>query len=266
MPRKKWVLKNALWKGSKLNDFQFNILVHCYFYEVTHNITRKMALLYYLTVAPVTLGTDRIDLMFIGDKLSKQTMGKYFSKFGQHIWDNFFLTDCPELDGKSDIFDDLLDLIYGKIDELPNTQNILHQQIDLLLSYFEDNSNFTSSLMFHLLRNRSKVIKGYKKDTFYLELSRVTWVCFAIHFMKENRGIDYSSIYSVNDKEFEGYFSPGGGVTMAFEISEMATRLFLGSLYRNKYPVRDKKVEKLLYDTGKLLSYVENNLVRAGEI
>ena len=225
-----------------------------------------MALLYYLTVAPVTFGTDRISLMFIGEKLSKQTMGKYFSKFGQHIWDNFFLTDCPDLDGKNDIFDDLLDLIYGKIDELPNTQNILHQRIDLLLSYFGDNSNFTSSLMFHLLCNRSKVIKGYKKDTFYLEFSRVIWVCFAIKTMKVHMGIDYSSIYSVTDKEFEEYFSPGGDVTMAFEISEMATRMFLRSLYLNQYPEGDKKVEKLLYHTGTLLSDIENNLVRAGEI
>jgi hypothetical protein len=49
--------------------------------------------------------------------------------------------------------------------------------------------------MFYLLSRRSKVIRGFKEGKFYLEFSRVFFICAVI----DMENIELPTIYSIND-------------------------------------------------------------------
>lgn len=55
--------------------------------------------------------------------------------------------------------------------------------------------NLKSSLLFYLLWKRSKIVKGFKRDKFYLEVSRGLYICSVIELNK----ISLQSIYSARE-------------------------------------------------------------------
>lgn len=125
---------------------------------------------------------------------SGKTVNNYFKRLSQYLWDKFVENLSPE-HLKEDAFDDILNLLHGKIDQLPDDK--IFNMLLIVLSPKEDKKNVAKSIMYHLLSNRSKAIKGFKKETFHLEYIRAYFICSVI----KTSNIQLNSLYSVEDEE-----------------------------------------------------------------
>lgn len=182
MPRKEWIPKNPYCRRSKLNGEDFFILLDVYFGEVLYKFTREAAHndfnLDYLKHKPPAK-----------EKLSYQALSINFSKIGQYLWDNIVVKENPQLKDKK-VLDEFFDLLYGKIDEISTHRNVYNTLDKFPL--FLNAENITGSLMFYLLSSRSTDAKGFKKDAFYIEFSRVYYICMSADKFRD----EITSIYS----------------------------------------------------------------------
>lgn len=119
---------------------------------------------------------------------------------------------------EGDVFDDLLDLIYGKTDKISAYRDLFFGFLSGFPLYLTE-EKILRSLMFHLLSNRSKVTRGLSDGTFNLEFSRVYFICEVIKKYK----IEIRSIYSSEE------------VGKLDEIVFAATMYFLSQLI--KHPI-----------------------------
>ena len=178
MPRTHWVPKNPYCRRSKLTKDSFEKLVHMYFMEVINNRTRSQC------VEMLKWGADGFDI-------TRQSMSKYFDKIGQLIWDNFIMPTDP-LYKSDDVLDELLDFVYGKINKVSHRHNIAYKFLEDSPRNIKDpNTPVQRTLMFHLLLERTKVIRGYPENQFYLEFSRAFFICSSL----EASGINVKSNY-----------------------------------------------------------------------
>lgn len=114
--------------------------------------------------------------------MSLESFGKNFNKIGQYIWDNFIVDLHPAFQNE-DVFDDLLDLIYEKADKIETYKELFYSFLNSFPLHI-NKDNIFRSLMYHLLYERSKVTRGFKRDTFYLEFSRVFFICEVVERCK----------------------------------------------------------------------------------
>ena len=164
MPRNKWEAKNPYCKRSKLSKEAFEKLALFYFMELTSSCSRSDC------VNLMKSGTDGADI-------TRQTMSTYFDKIGQYIWDNMILP-TDDLYQDETALDDLLDFIYGNLDEISSRHNIAYKYLDDLSVDVKDHDiPLQRTLMFHLLLKRSKALKGFPRKQFHLEFSRIFFVC-----------------------------------------------------------------------------------------
>jgi len=199
MPRKKWDQKNPYCRRSKLSKEAFEKLILFYFMEVTSGCSRSSCV--------QLLGAGQG-----GVKLSRQSMSKYFDRIGQYIWDNMILPTDP-LYQDITVLDELLDFVYGKIDEVSEKHNIAYKYLDDLPVNAKDfDIPVQRTLMFHLLLKRSKALKGFPKNQFYLEFSRIFFICAVV----EAKGMDMKS----NDNFFE-YLTVKGIDRLAYTVMIM---------------------------------------------
>ena len=183
MPRKEWIPRNPYCKKSKLTESDFKTLSFYYFTEVIFGYTRKDC--YILFCDKHSEDTE---------SLSHQAFGRYFEKISQYIWDRFVVDLHPSF-LEEDVFDDLLGMLYGNIDKISSYKELYNSLDDFPLYINAD--NIAGSLMFYLLQKRSKVIRGFKKEKFYLEFSRVYFLCSAIKKMQ----LPLKSIYAATDRD-----------------------------------------------------------------
>ncbi len=217
VPRKEWVPKNKFCRNSKLDSSEFGMLVQYYFREVIFGEPRDV---YYSDFIVTCHFNDnfnfipnknyddsqRIKYMFTSfvnciDKenyralrkslefkkkpISKESFNNYFNRIGQCIWERFIVGLHPSFQ-EEDVFDDLMDFIYQKIDKISSYRELFFNFLSGYPLYLNE-KKIIRSLMFHLLENRSKVTRGFSKDTFYLEFSRVYFICEVIEKYKVNR-------------------------------------------------------------------------------
>lgn len=224
MPRKKRSLKNPYCKRSRLKKHEFEALVNTYFAEITGLQTRKDTQFGYALIA-WTKGRGK------GYKrLSLQAISYYFKKMGQCIWERFVLEWNPEFENL-DVFNDLLSLIYEEKEAVSSHYKEFYNSLNKS-PLFINAHKIKRSIVFYLLSSRSKVIKGFKKDSFYLEFSRIFFLCLTM----SNEDIKFISIYdstlpeerdTLPDNPFEGkQFLP-------LNVSVRASRFFLDTLKQN---------------------------------
>ena len=184
MPSKKQVQKNRYCKNCKLSEADFEALLYFYFDELIFNYSRK----------------DIVDKLLLANTpihISLPTIAHYFEKIGEYIWDRFVSHKHPALQ-EEDVFDELVELIYGRIDEISAYRDFYNSLEDTDLNINAD--NITGSLMFLLLSKRAQRIKGFKnKEKFYLEFSRAYFICVMI----EVDGIYFESIYDAPKTLFQ---------------------------------------------------------------
>ena len=133
-----------------------------------------------------------------GFSITRQTLSRYFDMIGQYIWDNMIVPTDPEYEDKHAL-DPLLDFIYAKIDCLPEKYSIIYRYMDdLPVKPKHPDLPVQRTLMFHLLLQRSKTLRGFSKKQFYLEFSRIFFMCVVV----EMKGLDMSR----NDN-FHEYFT-----------------------------------------------------------
>ncbi len=184
MPRKQWDQKNPYCRRSKLTKEAFEHVVLHYFIEVTSGRTRDVY------VQQLKSGAN-------GFSITRQTLSRYFDMIGQYIWDNMIVPTDPEYEDKHAL-DPLLDFVYGKIERLPRNYNLLYRYMDdFPVKAKHPDLPVQRTLMFHLLLQRSKTLRGFSKKQFYLEFSRIFFMCFVV----EQKGLDMSR----NDN-FHEYF------------------------------------------------------------
>lgn len=186
MPRKEWVPKNKYRKRSRLVEHDFIVLVNCYCTEALLNYSRKECYSYYIDMLPED------DIAERDKQLTPASFNDVFNEISQYIWDNLVLELSSGFE-REDIFDDLLRLIYGKIDSISH-HRAFYDLLDKFPLYVNAD-NINNSLMFYLLSKRSKRLRGFKSDKFYLEFSRVFFICAVIGFKE----MKLSSIYSIKD-------------------------------------------------------------------
>lgn len=227
MPRKEWVPKNPYCKRSKLDSSEFGALVLYYFREVLFGEPRDSCYYDYLVTCyfndnlnflpNATYNDDlrikhistsfincidkenykslRETLPFKKKPISKESLNNYFNKMGQYIWERSIVDLHPSFKEK-DVFNDLIDLIYGKIDKINSYRNLFYEFLSGFPLFINEN-NIIRSFMFFLLSNRSKVTRGFSNDTFYLEFSRVYFICEVIKKFK----IKKRSIYIMEEAD-----------------------------------------------------------------
>ena len=226
MSRKNRPPKNRFCRRSKLAEDEFTTLVRYYFHEVLYGDSRNNYCFYFkiwhrMHRKPLRKSDDysfkRIQLvdnvlfpsqLFIknpfykkisdritGKKefITRQRIGRLFNKLSQYIWDNYVITQDPSFQ-KEDFFDGLLNLIYNKEQELSTPYKLPYAALGHIGLSIKQ-GDIRTSLMFDLLSKRSKVVRGFKKDKFYLEFSRVLFICIVIRQKK----IKYKSLDSVKD-------------------------------------------------------------------
>ena len=247
MPRNRWVPKNKFCRKSKLDSSEFGMLVQYYFREVLFSEPRDVCYYDYImtchfndTVKFIpnkgyddSLRIKHISTSFVNciDKenykslretldfknkpISKESFNNYFNRMGQCIWERFIVGLHPSFQ-EEDVFDDLMDFIYQKIDKISSYREFF---FDFLNGYplYLNEKDLMRSLMFHLLEKRSKVTRGFSKDTFYLEFSRVYFICEVIEKYK----VKWQSLDSVEEVE------------KMDEIVFTATIFFLSKLIEN---------------------------------
>ena len=185
VPRKQWDQKNPYCFRSKLTKEAFEHLAFTYFMEVTSGGNRSKY------VHHLKSGAN-------GFSITRQTLSKYFDMIGQYIWDNMIVPTHSKYKEKN-VLDPLMDFVYGKIEHLPQEYNILYKYMDDMPAKSEDpDLPVQRTLMFHLLLQRSKTLRGFQKRQFYLEFSRIFFMCLVV----EMKGMDMSR----NDN-FHEYFT-----------------------------------------------------------
>lgn len=103
------------------------------------------------------------------------------------------------------VLDELLDLINGKTGEIdtsiPSDNSYSDDDLRRIKMFkmvtLSSKDKISRTLMFHLLSQRSKKVRGFKKDSFYLEFSRIFFIRFELFRMNYNP----LSLYSINDRE-----------------------------------------------------------------
>ncbi|GAB6906261.1 hypothetical protein JCM12296A_20960 [Desulfosarcina cetonica] len=160
-------------------------MVYYYFAEVIEKFPRDK-IRYLFTMTSWLKEEERTQ-----DPPTRQAISRNFDKIGQYIWDSFIVDLHPSFK-EEDVFDDLLDLIYEKITAISSYIEFYNSLNDFPL--YVNSENITGSMFFYLLSSRSKAIRGYKKDKFYLEFSRAFFICAAIDTNKTK----LSSIYDVH--------------------------------------------------------------------
>ena len=225
MPRKEWVPKNQYCKRSRMDSSEFGTLVHYYFREVLFNEPRDSCYYDYIVTChfndnfkftPDKNYNDSLRFKYIStsfinltdkeivkplrDKLafkkkpiSKESFNNYFNRMGLYIWEKSIIDLHPAF-REENVFGDLIDLIYGKIDKITSYPELYYDFLSGFPLYINED-NIIRSMMFYLLSNRSKVTKGFNKDTFNLEFSRVFFICEVIGKFK----IKIRSIYSTEE-------------------------------------------------------------------
>lgn len=159
------------------------MLVYFYFWELNHQYTRGWVWYYYSR-------TKDANFEHAGYRLSKQGIGRYFHKLGQYIWDNFIVDLHPAL-REEDVFDELLDLIYGRIHIISSYRELYDSFNNFPL--YTNADKIMNSLFFYLLSTRSRGIRGFKREKFYLEFSRVYFICKTI----EETQTKFRSVYEL---------------------------------------------------------------------
>ena len=178
--------KNPYCKRSKFTKKQFEDLLFYYFAEVIEEKSRDQ-IRYLFTMTSWLKEEDKTK-----HPPTRQAIGRNFDRISQYIWYNCIVDDYPLLKEKT-VFDELLDLIYGKIDEASSPYKEIYNDLgDIPTNPNED--KLTNSLIFYLLSSRSKAIKGFNRDKFYLEFSRMFFICLVIHVNK----IEIPSIYAAH--------------------------------------------------------------------
>lgn len=247
MPRKRWVPKNDFCKGSKLDNSEFGTLVQYYFREAlfgesrdiyfynfiischfndnakfapnkTYNDSLRMKHIFTSFVNcfdKETYKSLRETLDFKKKPVTIESIGSNFNKMGKYIWENF-IVDLHPLFRKEDVFDGLIDLIYEKTNKISSYQVLFYEFLNSFPLYINE-ENIEHSQMFYLLSKRSKVTRGFKKETFYLEFSRIYFICEVIEKYK----IKLQKLSSVEDVE------------KLDEIVFAATMYFLSKLIEN---------------------------------
>ena len=140
MPRKEWISKNPYCKRSKLTKQEFETLSFYYFTEVNFGYTRRDCYILFCDTFSENKKT-----------LSHQAFGRYFEKISQYIWDNFIIEPHP-LFLEEDVFDDLLEMLYGKSEKISSYKG-LYNSLDEFPLYINAD-NIAGSLMFYLLQKR----------------------------------------------------------------------------------------------------------------
>jgi len=129
--------------------------------------------------------------------ISRQTVSKYFNKISQFIWDVMIVGTDPLYENK-DRLDELLQYMYGERDEIPSRYDVAYKFLQSTPAKAKTpNIQVQRTLMYYLLEKRSKVLKGFPKGKFYLEFSRVFYVCT----MVEALGVDVKNHESFFKKE-----------------------------------------------------------------
>lgn len=226
MPRKSWVPKNRFCKKSKLDSSEFGALVQYYFREGLFSEPRDLyhydfvLTCHYNDIAESIPDKNFDDgqrirhifnafdnsrdkeyyrakikeLEFKKKPITIKSFNSNFSRIGQCIWEREIVDLHPSFQEK-DVFDDLIDLIYGKTEQISSYQDLYFNFLSNYPLYLTEENIFRSR-MFHLLSKRSKVTRGFKKEAFYLEFSRVYFLCEII----EKTNIKLRSLDSIKDE------------------------------------------------------------------
>ena len=131
------------------------------------------------------------DPAFKNNVITLHSFNRYFEKIGDHLWRCFVDPKSMLFQKKEEAFEELLDLVYEKTEQISNSLELFgfldKSPLDI------NKGNIISSLMFYLLSERSKIVRGFIKDKFYLEFIRVYFVCRVIKTTK----VGLKSIYSI---------------------------------------------------------------------
>ena len=227
MPRSRWIPKNYYCRRSKLDKSEFGTLVQYYFREVLFGEPRNLCHSDYIMTChfndtvkftpkknyddnlrikhTITSFVNCVDkesykslrgtLDFKKKPLSIESFSDNFNRIGQCIWDRFIVGLHP-LFQEDDVFDDFIDLIYDKKNKISSYREFYYDFLNSFPLYLNEKHIFHSQ-MFDLLSKRSKVTRGFKKDTFYLEFSRVYFICEVI----EKYDVRLKKLNSVKDVE-----------------------------------------------------------------
>lgn len=202
MPRKQWISKNPYCRNSRLDKSSFEKIVDSYIHEA-FSFSRYSSYLLFLALLHTE---DRAEVKRILKELTslssseltsrenvitQRSFNNYFERIGNHLWSAFVDPKSDFAQHQETAFDELLDLIYEKTDKVSDSIE--------LFSFFGSSplnikqSNIASSLLFYLLYQRSKVVRGFAKEKFYLEFIRIFFICTVI----EKIQVDLKSIYSI---------------------------------------------------------------------
>jgi len=92
----------------------------------------------------------------------------------------------PIYKGKN-VLDELLQYMYGEIDEISSRYNVAYKFLESTpVKVMTPNIRAQRTLMYFLLERRSKMLKGFPKGKFYLEFSRVFYVCMMVQGLGVN--------------------------------------------------------------------------------
>ena len=203
MPRRKWTPKNPYCRNSRLDQKCFEKLVECYIHEAfsfsrEYSYLLFKALVYTENKAEVRgfleqelSSSSSSETEFRNNIITQHSFNKYFEKIGNHLWRTFVDPKSALFQKRETAFEELLDLIYEKIDKISNSSELFDFLVGTPLKINKD--NISRSLMFHLLSQRSKVTRGFITDRFYLEFIRVFFICRVILTIK----LQLKSIYSI---------------------------------------------------------------------
>lgn len=203
MPRKKWVPKNPYCRNSRLDERCFERLVDCYLNEV-FDYPRYYSYLLFNVLAITEDRSEvekiiRKELMLSEDApypefknaiITLRSFNKYFERIGDHLWNAYVDSRSALFNKRETAFDELLDLIYEKTDKISGSAELF----SFIGNSLEVNrENIQKTLMFYLLSQRSKIIRGFIKEKFYLEFIRIYYICRITESIK----LELKSIYSI---------------------------------------------------------------------
>jgi arsenate reductase-like glutaredoxin family protein len=203
VPRKKWVPKNPYCKNSRLDKRSFERLVDCYIHEA-FSFSREYSYLLFNALVHTEdkaearrffehkfKSSSSSDSIFKSNVITKHSFNKYFEKIGNHLWRAFVNSKSELFQKRETAFDELLELIYEKIDKISNSPELFEFLGKSALNINRD--NIARSLMFYLLSQRSQVMRGFIRERFYLEFIRIYFICRVV----ETDSFGLKSIYSL---------------------------------------------------------------------
>lgn len=93
------------------------------------------------------------------------------------IWDNMIIPTDPSLRNGEEI-EKLRLFLYERTEKTNVNEGVIAKYFqDISTEAYDHAEPFMRSLMYHLLLTRSKKARGFSKKTFYLEFSRVFFIC-----------------------------------------------------------------------------------------